>query len=92
MRTFPGASPVTAEHVPDTQAERDSDAMRRLREAVPKGWDIDARGPIHYRYGVVDWEVEVCDPSHSHCDRGYGPSLDAAADRCREALGMAAGR
>lgn len=77
---------------PDTPAERHTDAMRRLREAVPKGWVIDARGPIQYRHAVVDWEVEVCDPSHSHCDRGYGPSLDAAADRCREALSAAARR
>ncbi len=77
---------------PDTSTERESDAWRRLREAVPKGWVIDARGPIQYRHAVVDWEVEVCDPSHSHCDRGYGPSLDSAADRCREALSTAPGR
>ena len=60
--------------------------MRRLREAVPTDWIMDVRGPIHYRYGSVDWEVEVCDPTHSYCDRGNGFSLADAADRCREAL------
>ena len=59
---------------------------------VPKGWVIDVRGPIHYRYGVVDWEVEACDSSHTHCDRGSGPSMADAADQCREALGTAVGR
>jgi hypothetical protein len=83
---------MTPELVPDTQAERDSYAMHRLRETVPQGWVIDARGPIHYRYGVVDWEVEACDSSRSHCDRGNGSSLADAADQCREALGTAAGR
>ena len=91
MRKAVRGSPAAAEQVPDTQSERDNDAMRRLHEAVPKGWVIDARGPIHYRYGVVEWEVEACDSSHSHCDRGYGPSLADAANRCREALGTAAG-
>jgi hypothetical protein len=76
----------------DTQSERDSYAMRRLQETVPKGWIINARGPIRYPHGVVDWEVEACDSSHSHCDRGSGSSLADAADRCREAVGRAAGR
>ena len=84
--------PTTSDHVPNTQNERDNHAMRRLQETVPKGWVLNARGPIHYRYGAVDWEVEACDSSHSHCDRGYGPSLADAADRCREALDTAAGR
>jgi hypothetical protein len=84
--------PAASDHVPNTQSERDSHAMRRLQETVPKGWVINARGPIHYRYGAVDWEVEACDSSHSHCDRGYGTSLADAADRCREALDTAAGR
>lgn len=92
MREFPGVSPAMAEPGPNAEAERDRDAMRRLRELVPKGWVIDARGPIHYRHGVVHWEVEACDSSHAHCDRGYGPSLADAANRCREALGTAAGR
>ncbi len=92
MRKIWRASPVVAEHVPATEAERDGDAMRRLREAVPKGWVIDAQGPVHYLHGVTEWEVEVCDPSHSHCDRGFGATLDAAADRCRERLEMSAGR
>jgi hypothetical protein len=92
MRKSLRASPASAEHVRETQSEHDIDAMRRLHETVPKGWIIDARGPIHYRYGVVEWEVEACDSSHSHCDRGYGASLADAADRCREAVVTAAGR
>jgi hypothetical protein len=83
---------MTPEHVLDTQAERDSYAMRQLREAVPEGWVVEASGPVRYRYGAVDWEVEACDPSHSRCDRGNGSSLADAADRCRKVLGTADGR
>ncbi len=78
---------MTAQDALNTQDGRDGHAMIRLREAVPTGWTIDAQGPITYRYGVVDWEVEVCDPSHAHCDRASGSSLADAANRCREALG-----
>ncbi len=89
MRKFLRASPAVGEHVPATRSENDSDAMRRLHEALPKGWVIDARGPIQYRHGVVQWEVDACDSS-GRCDRGYGSSLADAADQCREALGTAA--
>ena len=87
MRKSLRASPAVGAHVPAPQSEHDSDAMRRLHETVPKGWVIDARGPIKYPHGVVQWEVEACDSSHSRCDRGYGSSLADAADRCWEALG-----
>ena len=33
------------QHVPDSQEERDTLAMLRLREAMPKGWTIETRGP-----------------------------------------------
>ena len=75
------------QHVPDSQQERDTLAMLRLREVMPKGWTIETRGPILYRHGVVDWEVEACDPSHARCERGYGSSLADAAERCRETVG-----
>ena len=75
------------QHVPDSQQERDTLAMLRLREVMPKGWTIEARGPILYRHGVVNWEVEACDPRHAHCERGYGPSLADAAERCWQTLG-----
>ena len=47
------------QHVPDSQEERDTLAMLRLREVMPKGWTIETRGPILYRHGVVNWEVEA---------------------------------
>jgi hypothetical protein len=80
---------MNPQHVPDSQQERDTLAMLRLREVMPKGWTIEARGPILYRHGVVNWEVEACDTNHAHCERGYGSSLADAAERCWETVARA---
>jgi hypothetical protein len=78
---------MLSHHVSDSPEERDNLALLRLREAMPKGWTIETRGPILYRHGVVNWEVEACDPDHARCGRGYGSSLADAAERCRETVG-----
>lgn len=66
----------------------DGAALRRLREALPEGWTLEAvfdPGDIETK----PWHVEVEDDDiHSEGPRAleYATALSEAADKCREAL------
>lgn len=58
----------------------DGAALRRLKEALPDGWDIaiDVRGN--------GWVIRLYDRENKAQVREYGDTIAAAADACREAI------
>lgn len=65
----------------------DGAALRRLREALPEGWQLILEGPYPQSLSNKAWWVEPTPNVAGQMEADYGGTTIAeAADKCREAL------